>query len=245
MNFTREPIIETIVSPKDGYKLCIRNSKLPGAEELVVDAVEVVSFGSSLFFRGQERPKPFLVPVSDYEIFEVKETRVVLKNITHDRNIKIGGGREAPLKSNKEHSVERKEEVEEVKELDALAPAGEAPMEPKNDRKRDRRRSRRRRLAAEKRGTNEQGGESSGEQSDEGDDEAGEPKPIPVFTHLLPPPPVLISERLSQLRNKEMAEAAAAGLALEGEVKETFMEEVDPSEMHKVTLDEDDEDFNF
>jgi hypothetical protein len=232
------------VSPKDGYKLCIRNSKLPGAEELVVDAVEVVSFGNSLFFRGQERPKPFLVPVSDYEIFEVKETRVVLKNIAHDRNIKIGGGREAPLKPNKEHSVERKEEVEEVKEADALAPVGEASLEPKNDRKRDRRRSRRRRLAAEKRGTNEQGGESS-DQSEEGDDEAGEPKPIPVFTHLLPPPPVLISERLSQLRNKEMAEAAAAGLALEGEVKETFMEEVDPSEMHKVALDEDDEDFNF
>ncbi len=249
MNFTREPIIETIVSPKDGYKLCIRNSKLPGAEELVVDAVEVVSFGNSLFFRGQERPKPFLVPVSDYEIFEVKETRVVLKNIAHDRNIKIGGGREASLKSNKEHSVERKEEaIEEVKEADALAPASEASTEPKNDRKRDRRRSRRRRLAAEKRGTNEpgQGGEqSSGDQSEDGDDEVGEPKPIPVFTHLLPPPPVLISERLSQLRNKEMAEAAAAGLALEGEVKETFMEEVDPSEMHKVTLDEDDEDFNF
>jgi hypothetical protein len=247
VNFTREPIIETIVSPKDGYKLCIRNSKLPGAEELVVDAVEVVSFGTSLFFRGQERPKPFLVPVSDYEIFEVKETRVVLKNIAHDRSIKIGGGREASLKSNKEHAVERKEEVEEVKEVDALAPVGEASTEPKNDRKRDRRRSRRRRLAAEKRGSNEpnQGGEASGEQSEEDDDDVVEPKPIPVFTHLLPPPPVLISERLSQLRNKEMAEAASAGLALEGEVKETFMEEVDPSEMHKVTLDEDDEDFNF
>lgn len=252
MNFTREPIIETIVSPKDGYKLCIRNSKLLGAEEFVVDAVEVVSFGSSLFFRGQERPKPFLVPVSDYEIFEVKETRVVLKNIAHDRNIKIGGGREASLKSNKEHSIERTEEVveevKEVKEVDAPAPAGEASTEPKNDRKRDRRRSRRRRLAAEKRGTTEQGqgGEqSSGDRSEEGDDEVEEPKTIPVFTHLLPPPPVLISERLSQLRNKEMAEAAAAGLTLEGEVKETFMEEVDPSEMQEVALDEDDEDFNF
>ncbi len=43
-----------------------------------------------------------------------------------------------------------------------------------------------------------------------------------------------------------MAEAAASGLALEGEVKETVMEEeTDSSEMHKVGLDEDDEDFNF
>ena len=71
MNFTREPIIETIISPKDGYKLCVRNSKVAGAEEFFVDAIEVVSFGNSFFFRGIERPKPFLVPVSDYEIFEV------------------------------------------------------------------------------------------------------------------------------------------------------------------------------
>ncbi len=250
MNFTREPIIETIVSPKDGYKLCIRNSKLPGAEEFFVDAVEVVSFGNSLFFRGQERPKPFLVPVSDYEIFEVKETRVVLKNIAHDRNIKIGGGREAPLKPNRDsnNSVERKEESEEVREPELAAPV-EGSAEPKNDRKRDRRRSRRRRLAAEKRGSPERSQEenSSEDQMEdgEGEDEVGEMKITPpTFTHLLPPPPVLISERLSQLRNKEMAEAAAA-LALEGEVKETVVEEVETSEMHQVSSEDDDEDFTF
>ncbi len=128
MNFTREPIIETIVSPKDGYKLCIRNSKVSGSEEFFVDAVEVVSFGPTFFFRGQERPKPFLVPVSDYEIFEVKETRVVLKNVTHDRNIKIGGGREASLKSSKENAVEKKEEAKDAE----VAVAGDV-AEPKTD----------------------------------------------------------------------------------------------------------------
>ena len=74
MNFTREPIIETIISPKDGYKLLVRNSKGENFEEHYVDAVEVVSFGRAFFFRSMERPKAFLVPVSDYEILEVKDT---------------------------------------------------------------------------------------------------------------------------------------------------------------------------
>jgi hypothetical protein len=98
VNFTREPIIETIISPKEGYKLLVRNSRAAGSsEDYYVDAVEVVSFGRGFFFRSLERPKAFLLPVSDYEILEVKETRVALKNVSHDRNIKIGGGREASL----------------------------------------------------------------------------------------------------------------------------------------------------
>jgi len=228
---------------------------MTGAEEFFVDAVEVVSFGQSLFFRGQERPKPFLVPVSDYEIFEVKETRVVLKNIAHDRNIKIGGGREASLKQPiKENAPEKKEEAEEVKEVEMVATA-EASAEPKNDRKRDRRRSRRRRLAEEKRGLNDKDKEqdsvsSSEEQEIESENENGNQEEVkvstPTFAHLLPPPPVLISERLNQLRNKEMAEAAASGIALEGEVKEVLIEELEASaERSKLVLEEDEEDFPF
>ena len=98
MNFTREPIVETIITPKDGYKLHIRNSKAGGQEEYLVDSVEVVSFGHSFFFRCLEKPKCFLVPVSDYEIVETKEARVVLKNASVERAIKIGGGREAPMR---------------------------------------------------------------------------------------------------------------------------------------------------
>ena len=79
MNFTREPIIETIITPKDGYKLIVRNSKGGTSEEYSVDAIEVVSFGRSFFYRSMERPKSFLLPVSDYEVIESKETRVVLK----------------------------------------------------------------------------------------------------------------------------------------------------------------------
>lgn len=50
MNFTREPIVETVITPKDGYKLVVRNSKASGQEEFFVDAIEVISFGTSLFF---------------------------------------------------------------------------------------------------------------------------------------------------------------------------------------------------
>lgn len=99
MEFTREPIIETIVTPKEGCKLVVRSSKSGGQEEFFVEAVEVVSFGSSFFFRSLERPKAFLVPASDYEILEVREARMILKNVGADRSaIKIGGGREAPMR---------------------------------------------------------------------------------------------------------------------------------------------------
>jgi len=108
VNFTREPIIETVITPKDGYKLTIRNSKGGSQEEYSVDAIEIVSFGQSMFFRSQERPKTFLLPVTDYEVVEVKETRVVLKNAPLEGSIKIGGGKpqhRAPAP--KEHTEEK------------------------------------------------------------------------------------------------------------------------------------------
>lgn len=220
VNFTREPIIETILSPKDGYKLCIKNSKVADSEELFVDVIEVVSFGHAFFFRGQERPKPFLVPVSDYEVFEVKETRVVLKNIAHDRNIKIGGGREAFVRPPKEQTLDRVEEdpKEQDEQKEAAAPA-DGVVEGKSDRKRDRRRNRRRRLAEERRdGGDKDKSETASKDEDSEESPVEEVKmQTPIFSHLLAPPTVLISERLGRLkeierekeREKEVAEAAA------------------------------------
>lgn len=95
MDFTREPIIETIITPREGYRLVIRSSKNIGQEEHFVDAIEVVSFGKAFFFRSLEKPKPFLVPVSDYEILEMREPRMVLKMQPSEGSVKIGGGREA------------------------------------------------------------------------------------------------------------------------------------------------------
>ena len=89
MDFTREPIIETVITPKEGCTLVVRSSKSSGQEEHFVDAIEVVVFGNAIFFRSLERPKAFLVPASDYEVLEVRETRLVLKNVGLDRSIKI------------------------------------------------------------------------------------------------------------------------------------------------------------
>ncbi|MCK4934436.1 MAG: hypothetical protein KAR79_02505 [Simkaniaceae bacterium] len=109
MNFTREPIIETIISPKDGYKIIVRNSSLESHEEYSVDAIEVVSFGKSFFFRSLERPKSFLVPVEKYEIVETKETRMVIKKAVVEKSIKIAGGK-TPNISTKQTVAEKAED---------------------------------------------------------------------------------------------------------------------------------------
>ncbi|KAF3361538.1 hypothetical protein PHSC3_001914 [Chlamydiales bacterium STE3] len=135
MDFTREPIIETVITPKEGCKLVIRSSKTVGQEEYFVDAVEVVSFGSAIFFRSLERPKSFIVPVSDYEVLEVREARIVLKNVGLDRSIKIGGGRDSISKPVKEIAEEASSEKEPT-------PIVSEPtkVESRSERKRDRRR---------------------------------------------------------------------------------------------------------
>lgn len=190
MNYTREPLIETVITPKEGYKLLIRNSKGGDHEEYAIDAVEIVSFGTALFYRSLERPKPFLVPVSDYEIIETKETRVVLKNATFDRAIKIGGGREAtPPKSQK--------------------PADEpAAVEQKLEKKREKRRHRRRRSQEGGHGQGE--GETTIQPAEEkkaieagGTDDQALPSSS-ILTRIIPPPAQLISEKISKEKKPQL-----------------------------------------
>lgn len=175
MDFTREPIIETVITPKEGFKLVVRSSKNVGQEEYFVDSLEVVSFGNAFFLRSVEKPKSFLVPASDYEVLEVREARIVLKNVGTDRSIKIGGGREAPIKTPKEIPEHREREREHHREVPAaaesLAGEGESQSsetvenppktEGRGERKRDRRRHYRRR-----RGRDEEGREQSGPGTD-------------------------------------------------------------------------------
>lgn len=181
MNFTREPIVETVITPKEGCKLVIRNSKGGGQEEFFVDAVEVVSFGNSLFFRSTERPKSFLVPVSDYEVLELKETRMVLKNVAHERSIKIGGGRENGGRQKEQQAESQKENA------------------PK---KREERRPRRRKGAkgeTEKEKPVTKGKAPQAQPLPEGEEE--EKKEL---KKLFPPPPTLIKERLSSYKTAEI-----------------------------------------
>lgn len=185
MNFTREPIIETIVSSKEGYKLVVRNSKGVGQEEYLVDALEVVSFGNAFFFRSLDRPKSFLVPVSDYEVLELRETRVSLKHVAIEKSIKIAGGREASLRTSKEAAAVADKKSPETEE---------APS--KNEKKRERRRYRRRRSREDKE-------EDSKIEEEILADESKEEKEAPVsFGSLLPPPPTLISENISKYKEQ-------------------------------------------
>ncbi|SCA63611.1 hypothetical protein SCG7109_AU_00020 [Chlamydiales bacterium SCGC AG-110-M15] len=104
-----------------------------------------MSFGSALFFRSMERPKPFLVPVTDYEVLEVRETRMVLKHVSVDRSIKIGGSRDTSTKASKSRPADKKDKskASPAKEAAVESPSA-SPEEPVPEKKRERRRRRRR-----------------------------------------------------------------------------------------------------
>ena len=219
VDFTREPIIETVITPKEGFKLVVRSSKSNGQEEHFVDAVEMVSFGYSFFFRSQERPKTFLVPATDYEILEVREARMVLKNIGLDRTIKIAGGREAQMRGHREPQNEKVESyVEEPvlsvseESLDSSS-SQDKSQDNRLDKKRDRRRNNRRRRGKEG---------VVGDEAQEIDQNIGSleqhefKKPsnkvdstvaqqvltTSVLTALLAPPPTLISDSIALYKDK-------------------------------------------
>lgn len=202
MNFTREPIIETIISAKEGYKLSIKSSKGAGVEEYLVDAIEVVSFGGSFFYRSGERPKAFFLPANDYEIVEVRETRLLIKQPSIEKSIKIGGG--------KESSKRREEEAKpEAVEAEGALPTEETP---KTEQKRDRRRNRRgRRGGAEEAKPQEP---QQPEMAKEAPAEPAVPMPPPVLSHLLQPPEGLISDSLKKYKRSEEA-PTAPGIAEE------------------------------
>ena len=92
MNFTREPIIETVITPKEGFRLVLRNINGISEKEYSVESIEVVSLGGAFFFRSMEAAQAFLLPVSDYEVLETRELQTVLKKPKIEKSIKIGGG---------------------------------------------------------------------------------------------------------------------------------------------------------
>lgn len=47
MYFTRDPVIETVITSREGYKLSIRNSKHLSQDPFVVEAIEVVRLGGT------------------------------------------------------------------------------------------------------------------------------------------------------------------------------------------------------
>ena len=203
MDFTREPIIETVITPKEGCKLVIRSSRGAGQEEFFVDAVEVVSFGQSFFFRSMERPKSFIVPVTDYEVLEVRETRMVLKSVHVEKSVKPAS-----------HVRSAKEITEKKGVKKAPEPTNDSPVvEPKPEKKREKRRSsRRRRLREEKATTGEEkaslvdteDSEPISSQQEIQLEEVAMKEVPPPFSAILPPPDTLIAETISRYRDDEL-----------------------------------------
>lgn len=247
MNFTREPIIETVIMPREGCKLLVRNSKGGGQEEYYVDSIEVVSFGRSLFFRSQERPKSFLVPVGDYEVLEMKEVRMALKNVTPERSIKIGGGREGPVR-------QAREPLSESEAYEPQEPLERPPMDDRGERKRDKRRRGRRgggrpdgplHEPREMHSSAEEpfapvepveGGTRGG--SSQNVEARGEEQKSPSFiSKLFPPPPTLIKDSLSRYKTAEVEEGEIFPHK-EGKLEETLFDSPPLSE--DISSDEDD-----
>jgi hypothetical protein len=219
VNFTREPIIETIITPREGYRLIVRSTKHASDEEFTVDAVEVVSFGSALFYRSLEKPHPFLLPVADYQVVEGKESRVVLKNAQFERTIKIGGGREASFK--KETEEESDEQMLPMGLEDESEESTSGPgQEPGMERKRERRRNRRRRGGHEHRDEQQRPRPEPTAAPSEPRQETPhavpkEPFAAPLFTHLIPPPPNLISDSIQKYKEQQAKEPPASSTAPE------------------------------
>jgi hypothetical protein len=186
VNFTREPIIETVITPREGCKLVIKSSKSNTQEDYSVDAVEVVSFGHSFFFRSLEKPKAFLVPVSDYEILEVKETKMVLRNVNIEKSIKTS----SPQKEVNSKTFAPAKEVKEEKSEEVALLNSDSTEPLRNDkRSRNRRRQRRGRDSAQQ---EVQSSPSEDEKITQGSQETESEKPtqMPLMPFLLPPPPL-------------------------------------------------------
>lgn len=230
MDYTREPVIETVITPKEGCKLVVRSSKTSAQEEFFVDAVEVVSFGSALFFRSTERPKSFLVPVTDYEILEVREARMILKQATDRSAIKIGGGKEANVRSQERD----REPLEKMITPPLVNSSGEEEGEESSrggDKKKDRKRSSRRRKGRGERedvaskeiteigedgeiisSTSHADGEEPPTAKENTIEQEKKPADIPlspeVLASLLMPPPVLIADTIARYKENGLFKEA-------------------------------------
>lgn len=211
MNFTREPIIETIITPKEGFKLVLRNTKGANPEEYCVDAVEVVSFGNSIFYRSLERPKSFLLPVSDYEIQESREARITLKNATLEKSVKIPSGNErsgSHASPDDSHHQEKKRERKKQKKKKEVEPLKEELQH-----------------EVEK-------SHHLGEDVPVVAQKEKESPPPTILSRLFPPPTNLISESISRYKQQEALAAAGKKdeIALVEKDREDLLESLEVQE---------------
>jgi hypothetical protein len=207
VNFTREPIIESIISARDGFKLSIRSTKIQENREILVDAVEIVSFGNSHFFRCQEKPKPFFFPVGDYEVSEVKETRFILKNSTPEKSVKIQSSKEHLHKTAKELPEEEilteEEEIsEEPKEELTEDTSASSQRDDKKSKRNRRKRDRQKQQRFTPTDVTQEEVSTEGDKGGDTKDEALVSSPTSIAPKFITPPPALIISALSHRKSE-------------------------------------------
>lgn len=231
MHFTREPIIESILSARDGFKLVLKNSKMTSGAEISAEVIEIVSFSGNIFYRSQDRSKNFLLPASDFEVQEIKDSRLVLKNISLEKsNKQQNPSKEASIKELEEDLVaEESGDIEAVSEPVQTGSSAQASSGSSSrlERRRERRRNRRRRQMEEKT-VQDKPSASSDSQEGEISEQAGEEVKgtevsnisIPTL-NLIPPPTTLISQTLARYKEKELQSEAIESVAAQSHSTES------------------------
>lgn len=201
MNFTREPILETIIAAKEGFKLRLKSTKHAEAQEYLVDAVEVVSFGTTFFYRSGEPAHTFFVPSQDFEIVQVRQARLMLKTPT-DKAVKIAGGAEASKKPGSE-KPKKKQRSSKEKDVVADKPKNEektetvAKEEVKTAEQTDKKpaKGRNTKKAGERKTTTRAKKRVSETEA------IDQPVQASMFSHLLRPPEALISDNIKKYQD--------------------------------------------
>lgn len=187
MYFTREPIIQTIISAREGYTICIRS--LSTEEEVQVEVVELVTFDTMSFYRCTEKGTMYLLPANNYQILEERVQSMVLKTTGRkDKEIRIGKGKE-------EGEVLQKEDKKKSRKKNKAIRAKESENR-ESEKIRDSEKSR----EAEKPREMERMSEES--TSIEGNKKISEKKDKVSSRFLIPPPEGLISESLHKAAMK-------------------------------------------
>jgi hypothetical protein len=180
VHFTRDPIIETIITARDGHKILIRDVNHVH-DEYYVDIIEVVRLGDHCYYRCQEKPKPFLVPSSHFELLEVREPRMALKtSLNVEKGIKISPQKEGAGSKDAESSELKSEKKKEKKRTKKI-------KEPKIEKEKE-----------------------EAEEPAESVSKEAKPEVPPVEKRsLIPPPSTLISETIARYKNTSAIEELA------------------------------------
>lgn len=238
MHFTREPIVESVLSARDGYKLVLKNSKLASTTDISAEVIEIVSFTGTLFYRSQDRSKNFLLPASDFEISEVKDARLVLKNISLEKSSKLQNFQRETTTVEPDFDDEESKAEDNATQVDQEVSNQQASgQNTRLERRRERRRNRRRRHSEERQSDDKKDAAVAEVSTQEEPlekvttEEMSHANVIPTL-NLIPPPTTLISQTLARYKEKpQEAEQNPTIVIEENFEQQTFEPPLEPEDL--------------